>query len=58
LERKKSDETPPIFFIQACKDAIDRLVLFGHRAVWMLSASLTNALMEIRLTRWFHDRSP
>src|SRR5215831_18099579 len=32
-------------------------MLFGNRAVWMLLASLTNALMKIRLPRWFHDRS-
>jgi hypothetical protein len=58
LERKQSHNAPPIFFIQTCDQAIDRLVFFGHRAVWVLLASLTNALMKIRLTRWFHDRSP
>jgi hypothetical protein len=58
LERKQTYETPPIFFIQTRNDAIDRLVLFGHRAIWMSLASLARALMKIRLTTWFHGRSP
>jgi hypothetical protein len=57
LECQQPGETPPIFLIQTCDDTIDRLVLFGRGAIWMLLASLTNALMNIRFTGLFHARS-
>jgi hypothetical protein len=57
LERQQSRETPPVFFIQTCDDPINRLVLFGHCTIWMLLASLTNTLMNIRFTGLFHARS-
>jgi hypothetical protein len=56
LECEQSHEAPPIFFIQSCDNTIDRLMLIGHGAIWMLLASLTNALMDIRLIGLFHSR--
>jgi hypothetical protein len=57
LECKQPHEAPPILFIQTCGDTIDRLVLFGHSAIGVLLAGLTNALMNIRFTGLFHARS-